>query len=83
MAFDPSLGGEIRKVHAQNFAADHVGRVVGEEMHAGDDAIGGENDIAAGWRRERGSIVDQPEGAGRGRQRAEVTRYQSVFGRFR
>ena len=59
-----AFGGEVRQVHAQGLAADHCGRIVREEVHAGDDAVGGQHKVASGRRRERSRVVDQPERAG-------------------
>ena len=59
-----ALGGKVGQVHPQRLPGDRIGRIIGKEMHAADDAVGGEHEIAARRRRDRCGIVDQPEGAG-------------------
>ena len=39
-----TLGGEIGEIHPQRLARDGIGRIVGEEMHALDDGVGGDHD---------------------------------------
>ena len=77
-----ALGGEIGQVHAQRLAADACRRIVGKEMHAGDDAVGGEDEIASGRRRHDRGVVDKTEGARRRSERAEIARDQAVLGRI-
>ena len=55
--------------------------ILGKKMHAADDGVGLEHQIAARRRREKGGIVGQAERAGMGRERLEETRDQAVFGR--
>ena len=52
--------------------ADRVRRIVGKKMHAGDDAVGREHEIAARRRRDHGGIVDQAERARMRRERAKI-----------
>ena len=48
-------------------------------MHAGDDAVGGHDEIAT-WRRgDNGRVVGQTKGAGIDRERSEMARDQTVF----
>ena len=43
-----ALGGEIGEIDPQRLARDRVGRIVGEEMHAGDQRVGGQHEIEPG-----------------------------------
>ena len=70
---------QIRQVHPQHLAGDFVRRVVREKMHAGDDAVGGHDEIGTGRRRDNGRVVGQTEGAGIDRERSEMARDQTVF----
>ena len=63
-----ALGGEIGQIHPQRLPGDRIGRIVGKEMHAADDAVGREHEIAARGRRDRGGIVD------RARRRRDASR---------
>jgi len=74
-----SLGGKIRKVHAQCLLADRVGRIVGKKMHATDNAVGLEYEVAAGRRLDHRGIVAEPEGAGMFRERREVAPDQPLL----
>ena len=76
-----TLGGQIRQVHPQGLLGDLVGRIVCEEMHATHDGVGLEHEIAAGWRRQHGAIVAQPEGARMLGERLEMARDQAILGR--
>jgi len=51
-------------------------------VHAGDDAVGGQHDVAAGRRRNDGGVIAQAERAGMLGQRPEIARDQAVFGGF-
>ena len=75
-----ALGGKVGEVHAQRLAGHVLRRVVGEEMHAADDGVGLEHEIAAGRRLDEGGIVGQAERAGMDGERREVARDQSVLG---
>ena len=55
--------------------------IVGKEMHAADDGVGLEHQIAARRRRDEGGIVGQAERARMGRERLEIARDQTIFGR--
>ena len=48
-------------------------------MHAANDAVGLEHDVASARRRDRGGVVDKTEGAGMLRQRLEIARDQAVL----
>ena len=52
-------------------------------MHANNDAVGGQHDVAARRRRNDGSVIDQAKSAGMLGQRPEIARDQAVLGRFR
>ena len=51
-------------------------------MHAGDDAVGRQHEIASGRRRHDGGVIDQAERAGMLGQRPEIARDQAILGRF-
>ena len=74
-----ALGGEIGEIHAQHLAADFFGRIVGKKMHAGDDAVGGQHQIAAGRRRHDGGVVAKTERARRRGERTEIARDQALL----
>ena len=78
-----ALGGEIGKIHAQRLAGDPVRRIVGEKVHAGNDAVGRQHKIAARRRRDHGGIIGEAEGARMRGERPEIARDQALFGRFR
>ena len=46
-----ALGGEVGQVHPQQLARDQVRRIIGEEMHAFHQGIGGDDKVVArpGW----------------------------------
>ena len=50
-------------------------------MHSGDHAIGGQNQIEAGWRREHGGIVTQIERIWRRCQGTKVARNEALLAR--
>ena len=77
-----AFGGEVGEIYPQRLAADRVGRIVGKEMDAADDAVGREHEIASRRRRYRRRVIAEAERAGMGRQRAEIARDQAIFGRF-
>ncbi len=52
-------------------------------MHAADDAVGGEHEIAARGRRDRGGVVGEPEGAGMLGDRREIARDQTILAETR
>ena len=60
-------------------ARDRVGRIVGEKMHAGDERVGGDDEIAAGRRFEPRDVVLQRQPA-LARHRGEEARDELVFG---
>jgi hypothetical protein len=76
-----ALGGEIGQIHPQYFAGDQAGRIVGEEMHAGDDAVGGQHQIAPRRRRQDRGVIGKTERAGRSCERTEIFCDQVVFSR--
>ena len=51
-------------------------------MHADNDAVGGQHDVASRRRRNDGGVIDQAERAGMLGQRPEIARDQAVFGGF-
>ena len=51
-------------------------------MHAGNDAVGRQHEIAARRRRHDGGVVDQTESAGMRRERPKIARDQALLGRF-
>ena len=61
------------------YPAHGVGRIVGEEMHAADDAVGLEHEIATRGRRDHGRVVGEPERAGVLGQRPEIARNQALL----
>ncbi len=75
-----AFAGKIGQIHPQRLAADALRRIVGQKMHAGNDAVGGQNQIAAGRRRDCRRVIAEPEGAGMRRQRTEVARDQALLG---
>jgi hypothetical protein len=77
-----AFGGEIGQIHPQRLAADIFRQVVWENMHANNNAVGGQHDVASGRRRNDGGVVDQAEGAGMLGQRPEIARDQAILGRF-
>ena len=48
-----ALRREVGQVHPQRLLRDGVWRIVGKEMHAADDAVGRQHEIATRWRRNR------------------------------
>ena len=52
-------------------------------MHAGNDAVGFQHEIAARRRRQLGGVINKTQGAGMGRDRAQIARDQAFLGRFR
>ena len=52
-------------------------------MHAADDAVGLEHEIAARRRRDRGGIIGEPVSAGMFGERLEIARDQAIFAGFR
>ena len=75
-----ALRRQVGQVHAQRLAGYVLRRVVGKEMHAADDSVGLEHEIAAGRRLDEGGIVGQAERAGMDGDRREVARDQFVLG---
>ena len=73
-----ALGGEVGQIDPQRLARDRVGRIVGEEMDAGDQRVGGDDEIAARRRLQQRDVVLQPE-PGRAGERREIARDQFVF----
>ncbi len=74
------LAAKIGKVHAQGFARHRMRGVVGEKMHAADNGVGLEHQIAAGRRLDEGSVVAKTKRAGMRRDRREEFRDQAIFG---
>ena len=56
-----AFGGKIGKIHAQRFAADAFGRIVGKKVHASDHTVGCQYEIASRRRRQRGGIVNEAD----------------------
>ena len=52
-------------------------------MHAGNDAVGCQDQIASGRRREHGRVIDQTQRAGMGRERTQIACDQTFLGGFR
>ena len=52
-----TFGGEIGQIHPQRLAADIFGRIVGKKMHARDDAVRCQHQIAVQRRRDDGRVV--------------------------
>jgi hypothetical protein len=52
-----ALGGKVGKVHPQRLAGDRGRRVVGEEMHAGNQRVLGQHQVVARRRRDHRGIV--------------------------
>src|SRR5262249_3848454 len=77
-----SLGGEIREIHAQRLLAHGFGWIVRKKMHAADDAVGLEYEVAAGRRLDHRGIVAEPERARMFRERREVARDQPLLAGF-
>ena len=77
-----ALGGEIGEVHAQRLAGDASRRIVGKKMHAGDDAVGRQHQIASGRRRQPAASSARPQRARIRGQRAEIARDQAFLGQF-
>ena len=51
-------------------------------MHADNDAVGREHDVASRRRRNDGGVIDQAKRAGMLGQRPEIARDQAVLGGF-
>ena len=51
---------------------DRIRRIVGEEMHAVDDRVAGDDDLLAFGRPQHGGIVPQPERGGVRGERREI-----------
>ena len=74
-----ALGGEIGEVDAQRLARDRRRRIVGEEMHARDQRVGGERRVRgppAASSSATSSVSAEP---GRAGERREIARDQVVF----
>ena len=67
-----ALGGKVGDVHAERLAGDGAGRIVGQEMDALDQGVGGQDEIVPGRRRQAGRIVLEAQAplAGDGREEA-------------
>ena len=76
-----ALGGEIGQVDPQRLARHRIGGVFGKEMHARDDPIGREHEIAPGGRRNGRSIVGEIERPRMGDDRPEIGGDEAVLGR--
>ena len=74
-----ALGGKIREVDAQRLASDGIGGILGKEMHAADDGIGLEHDIAAGWRHQDRGVIGKAERARMRCERTKITRDQPIL----
>ena len=73
------LAREIGQVYPKRLARDGVGRIVGKEVHAGNQHVLGDDEVVARrLGRDRG-VVAQPEPA-RTSERREVARDEVVFG---
>jgi hypothetical protein len=57
---------------AQNWSRDRARRIVGEEMHAGDERVLGQHKVSASRRRQQSRIVAQAEAFGPGNRRKET-----------
>ena len=57
--------GEIGEVDPQQLGGDVGGRIVGEEVDAGDQGVGGYHQFPVGWNAEDGGIVGQAECSGK------------------
>ena len=55
-----------------------LGRIVGEEMHARDERVGGQHEIVAQRGLEKRGVVAKPEAGGTG-ERREKARNEFVF----
>ena len=77
-----AFGGKVGKIHAQRLAGDVRGRIVEEEVHAGNDAVGGEHEIASFRHAQDRGVVGEAEGAGMGGERPEMLRDQALLGRL-
>ena len=78
-----ALGREVGQIHPQRLLRDHVGGIVGKEMHATDDRVGGQHEVVARRRRDHRRVVGQAKRARMGGERTEIGRDQTIFGRFR
>ena len=58
------LAARSERLTRKRFARDVAGVFAGKEMHAADQGIGGEHQLAAGRRRDQRRVVGQAEGAG-------------------
>ena len=77
-----ALGGKIGEIDAQRLAGDRAGRIVGEEMHARDQRVGGEHEVFAGRRTHQRRVVAQAQ-ARRPGQRGEIAGDEIVFAEAR
>ena len=73
-----AFGGEVGEIDPQRLARDRGGRIVGEEMHAGDHGVRRDDEIAARRRFQQGDVVLEPEPGGTGKRRKK-SRDQIVF----
>ena len=74
-----ALGGKIGEVDAQRLASDGTGGILGKEMHAADDGIGLEHEIAAGRRRQDRGVIRKTERARMRRKRTKIARDQPIL----
>ena len=76
-----ALGGEIRQVHPQRLARHVTSRIVGKKMHAADDRVGLEHEVATGRRLDESGVVGKTKRARMRRQRLKEARDQPVLAR--
>ncbi len=74
-----ALGGEVGQIHPQRLLRHHVGGVLGEEMHAADDGVGGQHQLLVGREIKRRGVVSEIEGAGVLHKRPEKMGDQAIF----
>ena len=74
-----ALGRQVGQVHSQRLARHALRGILGKEMHAADNRIGLEHQVAARRRLDEGGIVGQAQRARMGRDRLEEARDQTVF----
>ena len=66
-----ALGGEVGEIDPQRLGGDQLGGIVGEEMHAGDQRVDGDDEVAPRRRRQPRDVVLQRQ-ARRAGERREI-----------
>ncbi len=73
-----TLGGQVGEIDGQSLGGDFSGRVIAEEMDAGDQGVGGQHQLFSRRRRQQGGVVAQAQ-APRPGKGSEITGDQFRF----